>query len=326
MNEEQKRRGATCSESGSASAALATHVRGVPDKHVQGASESDKGNKTGKFRCFGCHEFGHFKRNCPNGSKKKVHKAKNVTASNHDGADCDGAEGGIAFVVKHGQDESGEGWLIDSGASKHMTNRKDALVSFREFKIPQLVRVGDGRTVEAVGIGKVQLEMKFKVSDSKVITMHDVLFVPKLASNLFSVGAAVGNGNMMQFRDDRCYIRSQSGSLHGIGLRKKDGLYQLNCKTIVPDKASVAASEKPSDLDLWHQRLGHINLGQLKEMVRKDMTKGMKLSVSDHGSFCEGCVEGKMARKVFQPVGEIRSKRKLQLVLVMCVDLWEQSR
>ena len=31
-------------------------------------------------------------------------------------------------------------------------------------------------------------------------------------------------------------------------------------------------------------------------------------------SFCEGCVEGKMHRQPFKPVGEIRSTRKLQLV------------
>ena len=31
-------------------------------------------------------------------------------------------------------------------------------------------------------------------------------------------------------------------------------------------------------------------------------------------SFCEGCVEGKIQCKSFQPVGEIRSTEKLQLV------------
>ena len=35
-------------------------------------------------------------------------------------------------------------------------------------------------------------------------------------------------------------------------------------------------------------------------------------------SFCEGCIAGKMKRAPFKPVGEIQSKRKLQIV---CVDV-----
>ena len=43
-------------------------------------------------------------------------------------------------------------------------------------------------------------------------------------------------------------------------------------------------------------------------------------------SFCEGCVEGKMHRQPFKPVGEIRSTRKLQLVHSdVCVPMSTES-
>ena len=42
-------------------------------------------------------------------------------------------------------------------------------------------------------------------------------------------------------------------------------------------------------------------------------------------SFCEGCVEGKMQRKPFKPMGEIRSKRKLQC-MHRCVGQCPQSQ
>ena len=44
------------------------------------------------------------------------------------------------------------------------------------------------------------------------------------------------------------------------------------------------------------------------------MVSGIKGKKMDKLSFCEGCVNGKMHRKPFKSVGEIRSKFKLQLV------------
>ena len=52
-------------------------------------------------------------------------------------------------------------------ASSHMTSQREFLVSYREFDTPETVGLGDGRTVEVMGVGKVHLNMTFKVSDSK---------------------------------------------------------------------------------------------------------------------------------------------------------------
>ena len=46
----------------------------------------------------------------------------------------------------------------------------------------------------------------------------------------------------------------------------------------------------------------------------KELATGVKIPKAAKLSFCEGCVEGKMHRKPFKPVGEIRSTRRLQLV------------
>ncbi len=82
-------------------------------------------------------------------------------------------------------------WLIDSGASKHMTCHEEILQNYQQFPRPQSVKLGDGRVVDALGFGNVKLKMTFKSSDVKSVTMFDVLYVPKLSGNLFSVGAAV---------------------------------------------------------------------------------------------------------------------------------------
>ena len=46
---------------------------------------------------------------------------------------------------------------MDSGASSHMTPQKEVLVNYRECSTPEKVGLGDGRVVEAVGVGSVHL-------------------------------------------------------------------------------------------------------------------------------------------------------------------------
>ena len=76
-----------------------------------------------------------------------------------------------------------------------MTQSKELLVNYEEFEELQMVSLGDGRSVKALGKGNIQLAMLFKVSSPKRVTMFDVLYVPKLTCNLFLVRAAVSKGN-----------------------------------------------------------------------------------------------------------------------------------
>ncbi len=62
------------------------------------------------------------------------------------------------------------------------------LTLIRALPTTEKISLGDGRVVEAVGVG---LKMLLKVSNSKKAMMYDALHVPKLACNLFSVRAAV---------------------------------------------------------------------------------------------------------------------------------------
>ena len=110
----------------------------------------------------------------------------------------------------------------------------------------------------------------------------------------------------------KCWIQNTSGNLCGTGLIVGK-LYQLDCEPVSAEHASVALKQH-SDLNLWHQRLGHLNVQHFKEAIQKKSVNGVKIQKTAKLSFCEGCVEGKMHRQPFKPVGEIRSIRKLQLV------------
>ena len=48
-------------------------------------------------------------------------------------------------------------WLIDSGASSHMTKEKHVLMNFQEFEEPENVALGDGCVVKTLGSGRVHM-------------------------------------------------------------------------------------------------------------------------------------------------------------------------
>ena len=85
-----------------------------------------------------------------------------------------------------------------------MTQKRELLVDYNEFEKPQKVCLRDGHTVEAFGKGNIHFTMVFKMSKPKKVTKHNVLYVPKLACNLFSMRAAAAKGNTVKFGNTSC--------------------------------------------------------------------------------------------------------------------------
>ena len=131
---------------------------------------------------------------------------------------------------------STEEWLIDSSATSHMTHSKEFMCHYQKFKTPEKVSLGDGHTVTALGSGEIHVNMRFKVSKQKKCVMKNVLYVPKLTSNLFSVRAAVSRGNVVRFGNEKCWIRNVNGKLIGMG-SLVNKLYKLDCEPIVQQSA-----------------------------------------------------------------------------------------
>ena len=49
------------------------------------------------------------------------------------------------------------GWIVDSGASSHMTWNRHVYSEYSELTIPQPVKLGDGRKVNANGKGTINV-------------------------------------------------------------------------------------------------------------------------------------------------------------------------
>ena len=114
--------------------------------------------------CWSCNEVGHVQRYCPKKKEKLSHGAALVEEEVLDDSRGEGAFVTTTFT--------GGAWLVDSRASSHMTPNKEYFASYRMFDKPEKVHLGDGRVVEAVGVGNIRLKMVFKVSRCKPATMY----------------------------------------------------------------------------------------------------------------------------------------------------------
>ena len=99
-------------------------------------------------------------------------------------------------MVTHGNDT----WLVDSGASKHMTGYKDYLSTLIEKESHQKVKLGDDYRYSIKGVG----EASYKLESGKLLKMKDVLYVPGLKKNLLSISGLEKKGFRVAFMEFSC--------------------------------------------------------------------------------------------------------------------------
>ena len=113
---------------------------------------------------------------------------------------CEMPDGKFVFCTeRNGKAGKRSDWIIDSGASCHMTWEKELFFEYRELS-GSTVKVGDGRTVEAMGEGTVRLSVYRDDGKLHTLSMVNVLHVPELSCNLMSVRQITDRGFLIQFK------------------------------------------------------------------------------------------------------------------------------
>lgn len=188
-------------------------------------------------------------------------------------------------------------WITDSGASRHMTYRREWLTEFKPTD-GEVVSLGNSEQCKVTGNGTVTVD-KWVDSEWKSARIENVLLVPDIKRNLFSVGAYAKKGYSATFeqrvifeKEGKVQARSQE-----LGLKQTNDIYRVFFKAAAnPDgyEAHVAST----DLRTWHEMLGHINAEQLKTILTSDAVKGVKLT-NKKDFFCEACQYGKAHKLTF---------------------------
>ena len=158
-------------------------------------------------------------------------------------------------------------WIVDSGASDHMTGNSNLFHTFSPCSGNYMVQIADGSTSKVAGMGTIIV--------TKDLILKSVLLVPKLTYNLLSISKLTKDLRCItHFSSTHCEFQDlESGRTIG-NAKECAGLYLLkgpsnsNEQALHANSVSLPVlsnlSSKENAIMLWHFRLGHPNFQYLK--------------------------------------------------------------
>jgi hypothetical protein len=262
---------------------MLTNTQNQQDKNQNGKSKKNAKNST---RCFHCNKRNHKEARCwiKHPELKPSNSARNSKSSQ--------AQVSMMAIGKsHTENATPDKWYLDSSASQHFSPYKGLFDNIEEFEEPQEIETSDGTTVYGIGKGPIQITV---VADKETVptTLIDVVYAPKMSSNLLSTTTILDHGFEISMKLDHINILKDS---HLIANTVHEGnLYRLKTRSYA-NKAVAVSRPKEEDITLWHRRLGHMGEDDVRKL--STMAEGINISTESKLDVCQSCLEGKQHRQ-----------------------------
>jgi len=160
-------------------------------------------------------------------------------------------------------------WIIDSGATWHMTGNKEYLEVSTIEPYETNIEIADGTQLTSQWKGKVKLKLDDLTAPP--VELENVLYVPGLTHNLLSVNSMVLRGATVNFKQGYCNIWHNQ--------------MRLQAKLNSDQNYCLQATAQ-----VWHQRLGHVHPERLRKLgIPHRMT-----------NTCKTCIENKQSATKFR--------------------------
>ncbi|KAG8363646.1 hypothetical protein BUALT_Bualt19G0044200 [Buddleja alternifolia] len=240
----------------------------------------------GDFKCHYCGGPNHYERDCrkkkrdqKNGNNENKKDDKDTTAVATDGdvvIICDDA------CVSSSCQETD--WIIDSGASYHITPHRDMFTSYTSGNFGR-VRMANHGVTEVIGMGNINLE----TDTGCRLILRDVRHIPDIRLNIISTCKLDDDGYVSNFGEGKWKLTK--GSLITAKGKKKNSLYLMQAKL---SNGEVNAEVNNASIELWHKRLGHLSQKGMQLLAKKKLlpdVSGIELQT------CVDCLAGKQHRE-----------------------------
>ena len=207
--------------------------------------------------------------------------------------------GGIRCNMAPVTDEldSDEPWYFDSGCSRHMTCNAEYLKEVSKVKGGK-VTFGDG----GYGI----MKGKGITCNSELPKLANVYFVKGLKANLISVSQLCDEGLTVVFSATDCRAINAYGVTILQGIRSGNNCYMWEKK--------IKCMTAQGNVELWHQRLGHMNIRNMTNLVHKDLVRGVPKLRFDDKMVCGACNQGKQVKVQHKKVPDVQASAPLDLI------------
>ncbi|KAK1611638.1 hypothetical protein QYE76_035311 [Lolium multiflorum] len=188
-------------------------------------------------------------------------------------------------------------WVFDSGWTNHMTGRRGVLDQFIED-----VNKKSSITFDDNSKGKVLVYGKMAIS--KDLCLETVMLVESLGYNLLSIYHLVDAGYNSYFTNYCVKVfRSDKNNLYVVDLSKES-----------PSPSTCLMGAKHDESWLWHRRLGHVNMRNLKQLLKGEHIVGLTDISFEKDRVCSACVAGKQLKKRHPTKSIITTSRPLELL------------
>ncbi|KAF2318838.1 hypothetical protein GH714_011074 [Hevea brasiliensis] len=178
-----------------------------------------------------------------------------------DAVELNGVQGEAYVAATSGCLMKGAGWYLDTGATNHMTGDKHCFVEIDD-SICGKVKFGDGSVIDIQGFGSVMFQCK----NGEHLTLTNVYYIPKLKSNIISLGQIDESGGRILIEcgalrvydnSNRLIIKKEEDDVTVVGVYVDDLILTgSNGKHIESFKQEMMRMFEMSDLGLLSYYLG----------------------------------------------------------------------
>ncbi|XP_024009445.1 uncharacterized protein LOC112084527 [Eutrema salsugineum] len=120
-----------------------------------------------------------------------------------------------------------------------------------------------------------------------------------LKENLISISQLCDEGLIVIFTDKGCRAVNDDGQIILAGERSGNNCYMWNKSGSV-----ISCFTACDNLQLWHQRLGHMNIRNLNDLISKESIRGVPKIKGGDKFVCEACNQGKQIEGISKLLDE----------------------
>jgi hypothetical protein len=199
------------------------------------------------------------------------------------------------------QERGAKTWVLDTGATNHMSGSRAAFTKL-DTAVRGTVRFGDDLAAGIEGHGTVT----FVCKNGELRSLDGVYYIPRLTTNIVSIGQLDEVGYKIKIDDGIMRIREPGGQLLAMVLRVENRLYLLHIKMAQPVCLAVRGRENEVAWH-WHEHFGHVNMAALRKLAREELVRGLS-ELGQVERVCEACQAGKQRHNSFPAQAEYQAQ------------------